>query len=108
MYFAFLAFGFRDTYGLGLSAALVIMAISSLAFILPVPGGTGPYHLLFKEALVLLYDVDPEPALACATVVHMVANVSYIVIGAPALLVQWLRYSRGLSAAEGTTDDGRN
>ena len=104
MYLAFLAFGFHETYDLGAGAALVVMAISSLGFVAPTPGGIGSYHWLFKGSLMLYGVAEPE-ALACATVVHMVANLSYIVIGGPALLVQRLRHDRKGSAVSHPVGD---
>ena len=103
VYESFLAFGFhRPPLELGASAALVIMAISSLAFIAPIPGGTGTYHFLFARSLHLLYAVPHAAALACATVVHIVCNLTYVVIGGPALILQRLRRGRNRPLLETT------
>jgi len=106
MYQAFLAFGFDESHDLGAGAALVVMAISSLGFVAPTPAGTGSYHFLFAGSLELLFGVERGAALACATVVHLVANLSYIVIGAPALLLQRLRRKRQISSHQTPSPTG--
>ncbi len=87
IYEGFIAFGFHTDYNLGASEALVIMAISSLGIVAPVPGGTGPYHFLFSQSLLLLFAVPAAAALACATAVHALANLLYIGLSVPALLL---------------------
>ena len=87
IYEGFVAFGFHTDYSLGAPEALVIMAISSLGIVAPVPGGTGPYHFLFSQSLLLLFSVPAAAALACATTVHALANLLYITLSGPALLL---------------------
>mgnify|MGYP002850766912 CR=1 FL=1 len=70
------------------NAAIVVMALSAIGMSIPSPGGIGSYHYFFMQGLVLLYAVDEDPALACAIVVHGVANVTYLALGLPALLLQ--------------------
>ncbi len=94
IYESFCAFGLDQSYGLGLEAALVILAISSIGVVLPTPGGAGSYHLFFSQSLHLLYGVAQTPALACATGVHAIATLTYVFLGGPALFVQRLRYTR--------------
>ena len=92
---SFLSFGFVDSYDLGAGATLVVMAISSIGILVPTPAGVGSYHLFFGDALHHLYQVPETAALACATVVHAVANLTYLVLGAPALLWQWWIRKKG-------------
>lgn len=87
IYESFVAFGFHTDYNLGAPEALVIMAISSFGMIAPVPGGTGPYHFFFSQSLLLLFAVPAAAALACATAVHALANLLYIGLSGPALLL---------------------
>ena len=89
VYESFLAFGFHlPPHSLGLSSALVIMAISSLGMVIPTPGGAGTYHFFFGESLHVLFAVPAASAMACATVVHAVATVLYLALGGPAFLLQ--------------------
>jgi len=85
---AFRGFGFDIRYGLGASAALVIMVLSSVGVMIPTPGGAGSYHAFFAKPLLLLYAVDARDALACATAVHGMATLTYLAIGIPAFLLQ--------------------
>ena len=87
IYEAFMAFGFDTSHGLGAVEAVVIMALSSLGMVAPVPGGTGPYHFFFGQSLHLLFAVPVVAAMACATAVHAIANLLYISLAGPALLL---------------------
>ena len=89
IYETFYGMGFDRLYGLDEAAALVIMAISSIGVIAPTPGAAGSYHFLFSRALHRLYMVPLNPALACATLAHAMATLTYVFIGGPALLWQW-------------------
>ncbi len=97
VYAAFLGMGLHQTYDLDATAALVIMTISSIGVIIPTPGAIGSYHLFFGEALHRLYAVPLPTALACATLTHALANLTYVFLGGPALLWQWHRSRRGSS-----------
>ena len=73
----------------GWEAALVVMALAAIGMIVPsFAGGSGSYHYFFKTALIVLYGIPAAPALACATVVHGVANITYLLLGVPAFLLQ--------------------
>ena len=91
IYETFIGLGFDQLYGLELPASLVIMAISSIGVIAPTPGAAGSYHFLFSQGLHRLYLVPLNAALACATLAHAIATLTYVAIGGPALLLQWLQ-----------------
>jgi uncharacterized protein (TIRG00374 family) len=94
IYALFASMGFTEKFGLNLTSAIVIMAISSLGVVVPTPGGVGSYHLIFSMALHKIYNV-PEPlALACATIAHGLATITYLGIGVPALVLQWFFFGR--------------
>ena len=94
-WFSFAAFGFdKAPWELGLEAALVVMAISSIGVVLPAQGGIGTYHFFYGNALHSLFAIPMAPAMACATLVHAISNLTYFVIGAPALYLQRRRYGR--------------
>ena len=104
IYQAFRAFGFHHPpYELGASAALVLMAIPSLGFIAPTPGGTGSYHFLFSWSGHLLYALPQAAALACATVIHIISSLTYVAVGGPALIVHHLRRRRRQPKQQTTT-----
>ena len=94
IYGSFLSFGFIRSFDLGASATMVVMAISTIGIIVPTPAGVGSYHLFFGDALHLLYQVPETAAMACATVVHAIANLTYLALGAPALLWQFWSVSK--------------
>ena len=78
-YAAFFAFGLEDQ--VGLSGAMVVLAISSIGVALPTPGGTGSYHAFTSQSLTRLFAVDPTTALSYATVTHAVGFIGVTLIG---------------------------
>lgn len=94
-WFSFAAFGWQQApWHLGGEAALVVMAISSIGVVLPAQGGIGTYHFFYGNALNKLFAIPMAPAMACATLIHAVSNLTYFVVGAPALYLQRRRYGR--------------
>ena len=92
VYLSFLAFGFdASPHNLGITAALVVMTMSSIGMVVPTPGGIGSYHLLFAQTLHIVYGIPQVEALACATFVHSIATATYLALGVPALASQHFR-----------------
>lgn len=73
---------FHLEHVLGLRAAIVILAISSIGVALPTPGATGTYHFFTMQALVRLYNVSGDIGLSYATVTHAVTFITVTIIGA--------------------------
>ena len=88
VYVAFFAFGIGN---IGLSAAVVVQAISSIGVAIPTPGGTGSYHVLTSQSLVKLFGVEPALALSYAAVTHAAGYLSTTVIGLYYLLRDQIR-----------------
>ena len=81
MYLPFFAFGLTEKYSLDIRAAMVLQAISSLGYMAPTPGATGPYHYFTVQALTKLYDVDDDLARSYATVTHAVGYLGITFLG---------------------------
>ena len=81
MYLPFYAFGLTERYSLGMGAAMVVQAISSIGIVIPTPGGTGPYHYFTIQTLTRLYGVDDELARSYATVTHAVGFIGVTLVG---------------------------
>jgi len=81
MFLPFYAFGLAERYGLDLKAAAVVQTISSLGYMAPTPGATGPYHYFTIQTLTKLYGVDNELARSYATVTHAVGFLGITLIG---------------------------
>ena len=86
MYLPFYSFDLPHKYNLGLFEAMVVMTIATIGFVLPAPGGIGPYHFFCKETLHRFYQVPEVTALAFATSVHAVAIFGFILFGGPPLI----------------------
>jgi uncharacterized protein (TIRG00374 family) len=98
MYLPFFAFGMVRDYSLNFGTAIVITVISSIGYIIPVPGATGTYHWVTKESLARLFGVNVEVALSYATVTHLVAFVSVTLVGLAYFLRDHLKFSEALRA----------
>lgn len=81
MYLPFYAFGMTEKYGLDIRSAMVVQAISSIGYMAPTPGSTGPYHYFTVQCLTKLYGVDSELALSYATVTHAIGYLAMTILG---------------------------
>jgi uncharacterized protein (TIRG00374 family) len=81
MYFPFLAFGLDDINHLDMRAAWVVQGISSIGFMAPTPGATGPYHYFTVQTLTKLYAVNADLARSYAVVTHALGYIATSVIG---------------------------
>ncbi len=80
VYVVFLAI--ESTTHLGASAGITLLAIGSLGFIAPVPGGIGAYHFVTIAALTKLYGIGQESATSYAYISHAMQMLSIIFISA--------------------------
>ncbi len=81
MYVPFVAFGLTSKYGLDWRAATVVQAISSIGYMAPTPGATGPYHYFTVQTLTKLYGVGDEAARSYAVVTHALGYISTTLLG---------------------------
>lgn len=82
MFVPFFAFAPLIKSGLDFGASVVLLVISSIAWILPAPGAMGTYHSFLKVAMIQLYGVDETTSLSYAIVTHEVGYLVVMVIGA--------------------------
>jgi glycosyltransferase 2 family protein len=82
MFVPFQAFSDLIRPDLNFGASIVLLVISSIAWILPAPGAMGTYHSFLTIAMVKLYHVNMTTALSYAIVTHEVGYIVIIVIGA--------------------------
>jgi glycosyltransferase 2 family protein len=83
IYFSFLAFGMTGPHGLGIGAATVVLAVTTIAYtIAPTPGAIGVYHSFCRAALVTVYGVPHSRAAAFALVAHGGPYLAVIAVGA--------------------------
>ncbi len=83
MWLMFFSFGFQQApYNLGFEDAVLLIVISGIAFtISPTPGAIGIFHFFIQNTIVKLYGINPEAALAYATVTHTVGYLIQVGIG---------------------------
>ncbi|OZC03570.1 lysylphosphatidylglycerol synthase transmembrane domain-containing protein [Rubricoccus marinus] len=80
--------GLTDAYGLGFADAWALMNLGAVGMSLPSPGGTGSYHYIAVQTLVLLLGVAQAPAAAYAILTHASQLVLMCVLGVIALVWQ--------------------
>lgn len=61
---------FEATAHLGFSAVISLFGIGSIAMAVPLPGGTGSYHVLVPQGLVFLYGISSSDAVAFTFIFH--------------------------------------
>jgi uncharacterized protein (TIRG00374 family) len=82
MYLMFFSFDFHISYHLVFYDAIILIIISGIgATIAPTPGAIGIYHILIQNAMVRIYGISPEAALAYATLTHAINYFVQIGIG---------------------------
>lgn len=78
---------FPATSGLSFKAVLSLFAIGAIAMAVPLPGGTGSYHVLVPQGLFFLYDIPLNDAVAFTFIFHGWQTAVYIVFGALSLII---------------------
>lgn len=83
MYMMFFCFDFQSGLHLGVQdAGLLLIVVGIGVSIAPTPGAIGVQHYLVTTAMVGLYAISKEEALAYATLVHAVNLIVQVVVGA--------------------------
>jgi uncharacterized protein (TIRG00374 family) len=85
---------FPETRHLGFEAVLSLFAIGSIAMAVPLPGGTGSYHVLVPQGLVFLYHIPQADAIAFTFIFHGWQSAIMIVAGAASLIATTLILKR--------------
>lgn len=83
---------FPSTSELDLLAALTIFVIGGIALAVPLPGGTGSYHLLVSAGLTIIYGVANDHAIAFSVIVHAWQTLVIIVLGTGSLILSQAYY----------------
>jgi hypothetical protein len=78
---------FAETEHLGIVAVFSLFAIGSIAMAVPLPGGTGSYHVLVPQGLVLLYHIPQADAVAFTFIFHGWTTAISIAGGAISLII---------------------
>jgi len=78
---------FPATSSLGFGAVMCLFAIGSIAMAAPLPGGTGSYHFLVPQGLILLYGVTRNDAVGFTFIFHAWQTLILIVCGAVSFVI---------------------
>lgn len=81
MYVPFFAFDSLAKIHLDFGASVVLLTITSIAWVLPAPGAMGTYHSFLTVALVKLYGVDSATALGFSIITHETGYLIVMAIG---------------------------
>ncbi|HET6511226.1 MAG TPA: lysylphosphatidylglycerol synthase transmembrane domain-containing protein [Candidatus Kapabacteria bacterium] len=94
MYFSFFAFDEPAIRDAGIVAAIMLQFLSGIAFIVPTPGGTGSYHAILSQALIIMFGVSKPTALAYVTLTHGANYISTTLMGL------WFMFTEGVSMSK--------
>lgn len=78
-YIGFYTLNMQHFQNLDFGMGWVVMSISSIGVAIPTPGGTGSYHALVKETLVLLYGFGNDISSAYAILTHFISYILFII-----------------------------
>lgn len=110
MYMMFHSFAFQANLNLGvMDAGLLLIVVGIGTTIAPSPGAIGLYHYLVTIAMVNIYSIPKEDALAYAILVHGVNMIIQLVVGAAFFLrenVSSLPSKADFDKDENTIPDG--
>ena len=87
-YWPFVMLGTAAPYGITLLDAWALMAIGALGIVVPSPGGTGSYHFITTESLMILFAMPRADAVTYAVITHGAQLVLFVVGGLLCLLWQ--------------------
>lgn len=82
---------FESTAGLGFNAVISLFGIGAIAMAVPLPGGTGSYHVLVPQGLVFLYSLPLDNAIAFTFIFHGWQTLIMIIFGGLSLMVTTIR-----------------
>jgi uncharacterized protein (TIRG00374 family) len=99
MFIPFYAFPELVRAGMDFGASVVLLVVSSVAWILPAPGAMGTYHSFLNEAMTKLFGISRATALSYAIVTHEVGYLVVNVIGAYYYFHDHLKFSELKKAA---------
>jgi len=81
MWIMLYSFDFQSRAHLDIIDATFLFSVGTLSQFTPAPGGIGVYHSLIQTAMVRIYGIMPEEALAYATLTHGINLIVCFVIG---------------------------
>ncbi len=94
----FILLAFTETSTVGMLGTLTIFAIGGIAMAMPLPGGTGSYHVLVPAGLVTLYGIVEDKATAFTIIFHGWQTLIFIIFGAISLI--WSQFIRPVENGE--------
>jgi uncharacterized membrane protein YbhN (UPF0104 family) len=74
-----------ETSHLGTAAGLTVLVMSTIAVVLPAPGGLGTFHFFVSKALIL-YGIKEADGLVYATIAHASQMIMFIFFGSISLI----------------------
>ena len=78
---------FPETAQLGFLATVTIFAIGGIAMAIPLPGGTGSYHVLVPAGMAALYGIANDQATAFIVIFHAWQTLIMIIFGLLSLVI---------------------
>jgi uncharacterized protein (TIRG00374 family) len=100
LYIPFFAYPEIAAAGLGFDAAIVLLTLSSAAFVLPAPGAFGTYHTFLKFALMRLFGIHEVTALSYTIVTHELGVLTTTLTGAYFLMRDHLKVSEATASSD--------
>ena len=84
----FLLLNMAEPFGLSLLDSWSIMLLGAIGIAIPSPGGTGSYHFITIQTLVVLFSVSQSAAATYAVFVHGAQLILYVAVGFLCMVLQ--------------------
>ena len=92
-------YSFRETSMLNFGDAITIMALGSIGFVAPIPGGIGSYHFIVINVMVKVFHIAEETSTSFAYLVHTSQTAMIIFVGALSYLMLFLTKRKSIAHA---------
>ena len=84
------------TADLGFAAGLTVLVLSTVAVLIPAPGGLGTFHTFVPVGL-MIYGIIPDDGLAYATIAHATQMIMFMVFGTVSLVIMVILQRKALA-----------
>lgn len=88
---------FKETSVLGLEGALMVLVLGSLAMAMPMPGGTGSYHVFVPFGLDYIYKIAQSIGKPFAIIFHAWQTIIHLIVGIIAFVISQIIIKYGNS-----------
>ncbi len=81
-YFGLLALNMHLIQPVDIGSGLIIMSITTIGIMIPIPGSTGSYHAFCKSVLTMILGFNVKISLTYAVITHLLNTLPFVILSA--------------------------